>query len=118
MGAPALETFAATDPLVTLVVGTILGGGLLSAVVALIRAKPQGQLDVMNAAKVLYDQQEKDIERCGHERDELAARCDKQRTEIHRVRHERDIANTRCHVLESALRKHGIEVPQLPSDLT
>lgn len=47
---------AATDPLVVAIVAGLLGGGLLSGAAVLIRAPKQGQLDVMSASKVIYDE--------------------------------------------------------------
>jgi hypothetical protein len=58
---------AATDPLVVALATALLSGGLLSALVAFLRAKPQGQLDVVTAAKDLYDRVEDDNERLRQE---------------------------------------------------
>lgn len=47
---------AATDPLIVAVVGALLGGGVLSGIAVLMRAPRQGQLDVLNASKIIYDE--------------------------------------------------------------
>jgi predicted RNase H-like nuclease (RuvC/YqgF family) len=85
-----------TDPLVVGVVTAIIGGGAIGAVATLMRAPKQGKLDLMNAAKILYEEQEsqynqvkaeleqvkKDIEECQIDRARLTRELEAERAEI------------------------------------
>lgn len=52
---------AQTDPLVVGVITALLSGSLVGAVASMRRARSGSQLDVLNAAKVLYDEQRAEL---------------------------------------------------------
>lgn len=63
----ALVVFATADPLAIATVSAILGGGLITGLSSLIRAKPGAQLDLMTQAEKLWAQTRDDLVETRHE---------------------------------------------------
>jgi peptidoglycan hydrolase CwlO-like protein len=92
----AADKGGGTDPLVVGVVTAIIGGGAIGAVATLMIAPKQGKLDLMNAAKILYEEQEsqyqevktqleevkRDVEECQVDRARLTRELEAERAEI------------------------------------
>lgn len=87
---------AGGDPLLSVAIAAVLGGGLLTGLAALLRGRSGAQLDVASAAKVLID--------------ELRIERDEARAEIARHR-------ARIDELENALAETRREIDRLRAEL-
>lgn len=74
MGPATLVLATSADPVLVAAVSALLSGGGISAIVASKRAKSGAQLDVLSAAKVIYDELREQVEELREDLDDIRAR--------------------------------------------